>query len=304
MKFDTMTRMATTLDSLRCFCAAAKTLNFRMAARLVALTPTAFGQRIQKLEEAFDEPLFVRSTRHVRLTQAGLALLPAAEAALTSVDACVRAVKSPHAFMPTSLLVGTRHELGLSWVVPQIDALAAEHPWLTLNLYVGSGADLITRVRSREIDCAILSAPVNDPQLDALRLHEEEYALVAAPRLLKRQPLRTAEEASSHTLIDADDNVPLFRYFRDAKQAPALKFARLLRFGTIDAIRARTLAGAGIAVLPEYLVRADLKAKRLARLFPKVQLGSDYFRLVFRKDDSRRAALESLARSMSRVPLR
>ncbi len=43
--------MLPSIDSLRCFEAAARTLQFRSAARAVALTPTAFGQRIQKLEE-------------------------------------------------------------------------------------------------------------------------------------------------------------------------------------------------------------------------------------------------------------
>ena len=41
----------TPLDSLRCFVAAAEHLNFRTAARAVALTPAALGQRIRQLEE-------------------------------------------------------------------------------------------------------------------------------------------------------------------------------------------------------------------------------------------------------------
>lgn len=69
------------LDSLRCFAAAARLLNFRAAARTVALTPAALGQRIQKLEEELGAQLFRRTTRSVALTEAGLALLPAASSA-------------------------------------------------------------------------------------------------------------------------------------------------------------------------------------------------------------------------------
>ena len=44
----------------------------------VALTPAAFGQRIKQLEEQLGTSLFHRTTRSVRLTESGLALLPAA----------------------------------------------------------------------------------------------------------------------------------------------------------------------------------------------------------------------------------
>ena len=59
------------LDSLRCFEAAAVALNFRRAARAVALPPAAFSDRIRQLEDQVGEPLFKRSTRQVALTVAG-----------------------------------------------------------------------------------------------------------------------------------------------------------------------------------------------------------------------------------------
>src|SRR5262249_3578107 len=70
------------LESLRCFAEAARLLNFRAAARAVALTPAALGQRIQQLEGQLGRPLFHRSTRRVTLSEAGLALLPHAQRAL------------------------------------------------------------------------------------------------------------------------------------------------------------------------------------------------------------------------------
>ena len=72
----------------------------------------------------------------------------------------------------------------------------------------------------------------------------------------------------------------------------------------IEAIRARALAQAGIAVLPEYLVRKDIAAGRLAKILPNVTLISDWFRLVFRVDDPRRSIYEQIAKQMSEVPLK
>ena len=58
--------MLPSIDSLRCFQAAARLLNFRAAARSVALTPAALGQRIQKLEEQLGVVRALLTGEHVR----------------------------------------------------------------------------------------------------------------------------------------------------------------------------------------------------------------------------------------------
>ena len=298
--------MLPSIDSLRCFTAAAKLLNFRAAARSVALTPAAFGQRIKQLEEQLGAPLFQRTTRSVRLTESGLALLPAAERCLLAAGDCVRAGSGgSRALAPMDVTIGTRHELGLSWILPQLDTLMKVQPWLQLHLYFGSGADILMRVRSMEIECAVTSSRLTDPKLDSLRLHREDYVFVGAAALLEKKPLEKPKHAAAHTLLDTDIGLSLFRYFRDAPSGgDNLRFASVAHLGTIEAIRIRALAQAGVAVLPEYLVRKDLAAGRLARILPGVALLSDWFRLVFRTDDPRRSVYEQIAAQMSQVPLK
>ncbi len=292
------------VDSLRCFCAAAKFLNFRAASRSVALTPAAFGQRIKQLEDQLGAQLFVRTTRSVRLAPAGLALLPAAQRALGSLEDCARAVSPGGALPAMDIVVGTRHELGLSWVLPQIDRLKERFPSIEIHLYFGSGPDLVNRVRMLSLDCAITSTRLADPKLDAVRLHREDYVFVGSPALLDRVPLVKPEDAAKHTLVEVSDDLALFRYWRDSPKGVPLTFARLARFGTIEAIRQRVLAGAGVGVLPKYLVQQDLDAKRLRVVLPKVVPLHDYFRLVMRADDPRRSIFEAIAESMSSIPLR
>lgn len=289
------------VDSLRCFCAAAKFLNFRVASRAVALTPAAFGQRIKQLEDQLGAQLFVRTTRSVRLSAAGLSLLPAAERALTSMEDCTRAVGAELPAM--DVVLGTRHELGLSWILPHVDKLKELHPSIELHLYFGSGSDLVNRVRMMQVDCAITSTRLGDPKLDGLRLHREDYAFVGAPALLDRVPFGKPEDAAKHTLVDLDDDLPLFRYWRDAPKGVALTFGKLVRFGTIEAIRQRVLAGAGVGVVPKYAVQRDLDARRLRIVLPKVVPEHDYFRLVIRADDARRSVFDALARSLASFPL-
>jgi LysR family transcriptional regulator, glycine cleavage system transcriptional activator len=292
------------IDNLRCFLEAARARNFRRAAHAVALTPTAFGQRIKQLESQLGTPLFERTTRSVTLTEQGLALVPRAERCLVAADDCARVGRGATEHPPMDLTLGTRQELGMSWILPQRRRVMRARPWLNLHLYYGSGPDLLLRVRAVDIDCAVTSTAFSDPKLDSLQLHREDYVLVGSARLLRRLPLRRPEDGLRHTLIDASPDMPLFRYWRDAPGGgDRLRFGRASWLGSIAAIRHQVLEGAGVAVLPEYFVRHEIASGALTRVFPRVRLVHDYFRFVFRAADPRRALFESLAIDMRRVPL-
>ena len=293
------------LESLRCFVAAADQSSFRAAAQTVALTPAALGQRIKKLEEQLEVELFHRTTRRVELTEAGLALLPHARATLLAASEAVRAARGDKGPPPMDLVVGTRHELGLSWLVPLLPTLRERHPSVTFHLYFGSGQDLELRVRTGEIDCAVTSRQPTDPALDFVRLHREDYVFVASPQLLASKPLATPADARAHTLVDTTKELPLFRYWRDAPGgADSMEFGRLVTVGTIAAIEALVLAGEGVAVLPRYLVQPRLDAGLLAAVLGDVTCRNDWFRLIFRADDPRRGVYRALGETLLATPLR
>jgi DNA-binding transcriptional LysR family regulator len=293
------------LENLRCFAAAARLPTFRAAARAVALTPAALGQRIRQLEDQLGERLFERTTRSLALTPAGLALLPAVGSVFEAVDGCVRAVKGQGPAAPVELTVGTRFELELSFLLPNHDAVLAACPGLSLHYFCGSGPELLGRVRARELDCVITSARFGDPALASLPLHRETYAFVAAASLLRARPLRRLEDARAHTLLDVDSSLPLYRYWLDAAGGLAqIRFGRTWLVGAGAAMHRLLLEGKGVGVLPTYMVAPDLRRRRLRAVFPSVTPHFDHFRLVFRADDPRRGHFQRLAAGLMTVPLR
>jgi LysR family transcriptional regulator, glycine cleavage system transcriptional activator len=292
------------LESLRCFVHAAAQLSFRVAAKACSLSPAAFGDRIRRLEDELGAPLFERTTRKVTLTQAGERLLPQARRCLEDAERCRASVSSVE-LMPYELLLGTRFELGLSWVVPALAQLEKKHPERRLHLYFGDTADLLPRVLKGELSCMITSARLTTPGLSFARLHEEEYVAVATPGLMKQKPFATPSDAAQHKLLDLHADLPLFRYFLDARSGREVwQFGDVQYLGVIAAVRARVLEGAGIAVLPLYFVRQDLEKKQLVRLMPKTKLPSDWFRLVWRTGHARETELRQIASELSELPLR
>src|SRR5690242_4747713 len=124
-------------DSLRCFDAAATTLNFRAAAARVYLSPAAFSDRMQRLEAEVGASLFTRTTRHVALSEAGHRLLPVARQLLEGAERMRALGRAPERALPYELYVGTRYELGLSWLCPALRDLQLHRPERTLHLYNG-----------------------------------------------------------------------------------------------------------------------------------------------------------------------
>jgi LysR family glycine cleavage system transcriptional activator len=281
------------LDSLRCFDAVATTLRFRSAAARVHLSPGAFSDRIGRLEDSLGVKILRRTTRQVMLTDAGQRLLPVARRILLLVDHMPGTASEARAPLPYALTVGTRYEVGVSWLCALIDPLERRRPERT--------GDLVSRIERGDIDAAVISARLNSPRLAYAALHAEDYVLVGADRRLSSR-----EDARELTLVDIEPDLPLFRYFLDAQpDAEPWPFARVEYMGGIANVRQRLLSGGGrVAVLPTFFAKQDLVERRLHRLMPRVGLQSDTLRLVWRTDHPRQAELLALAHDLREFPLR
>ncbi len=291
------------IESLRCFASAAHHKNFRKAAREVGLSPAAFSDRIKRLEQLLDVRLFQRTTRSCSLTPEGERALGHAKAALDAARRCAdSASREP---VPFDLVVGTRFELGLSWLEPALERLGRQQPQRRLHLYFGDTDALSGALERGACDCFVTSARLSHPGWETAALHEERYAFVAAPSLLDGLPLAGHKDAARHTLLDLHRDLPLFRYFLDGRPSREVwRFARVHRLGTIAAVAAQARRGAGVGVLPRYFVEGDLGKRALVEPLPKAKLSQDYFRLFWRADHPRGDDLARLASDLRAVPLR
>ena len=175
------------LDSLQCFDAAASRLNFRAASAQVFLSPAAFSDRIKRLEEQVGAPLFVRTTRRVALTAVGQALWPRARVALEAARACLNAQAPDES--PYELVLSTRFELGLSWVVPALQSLEQARAHRTVHLHFADSKEMLSALKRGSIDCAVSSVRLVEGNLRYALLHEEKYVFAGA-HPLGGQPLR------------------------------------------------------------------------------------------------------------------
>ena len=245
--------------------------------------------------------VLTRTTRCVALTDAGQRLLPLTRTVLGLIDGMAGAATGDQLPQQYELVVGTRYEVGLSWLCPILGPLARKRPQRTVHLYNGSSKDLLAGLERGELDGMVASVRLSSPRLAYAALHDEEYLLVGG----------SAEPASPRGRAPADPGghqsrsaaVSIFPRRAGRRRAVAFRAGRVH-----GGHRQRPPPAAGgegrVGVLPTFFIKSDLAKGRLRRLMPRVRLRSDSLRLVWRAGHPREAELIALAHDLREFPLR
>src|SRR5215471_15060339 len=143
------------IRQLRYFIAVAEELNFSRAAERLHMAQPPLSVAIRQLEQELDTPLLTRTTRDVRLTEAGSAFLDGARATLAELDRSIVEARRASAGESGQLRVG------FSWgarfvTLPALgQAVPASHPEVELLTEEMWNARMPDALRSGHIDLAV-----------------------------------------------------------------------------------------------------------------------------------------------------
>jgi DNA-binding transcriptional LysR family regulator len=180
--------VAVELRHLRYFLAVAEELHFGRAARRLYLSQPSLSTQIRRLEDEIGTPLFERTTREVRLTEAGSVLLEHAGRVLIDVDEAVAAAQEAGAVLSGDLHLLSSH--GAQHAAERLLARFRErHPRVRTQVLLGHDARLLEALSAGRAHGAFVWELDQDSALETL-LVAEEPAGVVLPR--------------SHPLADLD----------------------------------------------------------------------------------------------------
>ncbi len=194
---------ALAIGPLRTFEAVARRLSFRAAAEELHLTQPAISRQIKALEDELGAALFLRGTRHVEITGAGLQLLRNVEPLLLRLDATVRQIRSAQRRQPVG--VTTFASFASMWLLPRLQAFQSAQPQADIRI---SATDKMADFDDLDIDLALRHCHPDDAPPGSVRLFDEVLTPVASPALLRRQPLKKVADLARHTLLEEDNQTP------------------------------------------------------------------------------------------------
>jgi DNA-binding transcriptional LysR family regulator len=253
------------LNELLVFAKVVQAGSFTSAARGLRMPKSTVSRKVSELEERIGAQLLQRTTRKLRLTEAGQAYYEHCARIVAEAEAAEQAVTRMQA-APHGLLRVTA-PLTFSLLGPLVAGFMKSYPEVQLELVC---SDRTVDLVEEGFDLAIRAGRLADSSLMARRLGSIERLVVAAPSYVQaRGAPRSPKELEKHDclLFGAGREGNVWSLNTGGRSVEVPIRARL-SVNEPDLLRALALAGAGIALLPNIVCTTDLADGRLQRILP------------------------------------
>lgn len=266
-----------TLASLRVFCLVAELRSFTAAAKRLDISPAMASKHIVHLEGQLSVRLLNRTSRSVSLTETGALYVDQARRALDALDEGNAAI-SETADNPTGLLkLSAPVWMASGWFAKVAHDYQLQYPEVQLDIDFSSRR--VNLVEER-FDLVLRVTHARHPGYIARALAPVTFALVAAPALLDRTGVPTSIDDLENRAFLAYGSVPpdgrLTWDWPGGRRT--IRWRPVLRSTNEGFLHLAAREGAGLAFLPEWLIRDDLDAGRLVRVLPgKTELNGRMF---------------------------
>lgn len=258
------------LDKLRPLAIFAKAIDhgsFRGAAAELRLSPSVVSHQISQLEEDLGVALIYRSTRKLRLTQEGAVLLEAARRMLAAVEPELAQLSASGNEPSGELNVTAPAVLSLSVLTEAIAAFAKKYPKVSLSIdFSDARRDII----DDGLDIAIRMGKRQRRSATQRRLFFVERALVASREYAAQQrPCNDPQELEAWDWIALTPvrKLPV-EFHHETEASVRINPKAKLTTNDAQALYRLARAGAGLAIVPEFLAAEDLKQDRVVNVLP------------------------------------
>jgi LysR family glycine cleavage system transcriptional activator len=251
------------LNAVRAFEVAARHLSFKEAAAELGVTNGAISLQIKNLEDALGAKLFDRRARTVTLTNEGqryfrsvrtaFRILKEATAEFRSIDRSILTVSCTPLFAS-------------QWLMPRLGSFQRQAP--TVDVRISTTNRLIDFARDR-IDLAIRHGLGRYPGLFTERLVDDDLIVVCSPRLIgdKKQRIRDADDLRQFAFLHEEHNDD-WRLWLAAAGVEGIDWPAGPVLSDSKAVINAAVAGDGMALLRESMIRSELRTGRLIRPLP------------------------------------
>lgn len=230
------------LNSLRMFDAAARHLNFRLAAEELNLTQGAVAQQVRRLETDLGHKLFLRHARGLSLTDTGRSYHSPVRQALALIEDATNCLAPAE----QKVTLSVPPSFAAKWLVPRLPEFEAAHPGIELRILA---EEALSDFKHDGIDLAIRLGPrPNDLDLQSECLsHMDLVAVTNQDMALTLGDTPTLEDLAEHTLIQDGHHY----WDQLLRNAGLTTQKRVLQFNQTALAMDAAMNGQGIALVPQ-----------------------------------------------------
>lgn len=237
---------------LMTFVAVAEILNFRRAAEAVGRSQPAVTKQINQLEEFLGVKLFVRSTRQVRLTPAGMELLERSKKLLAETSRLINDIQSQEGLSVGQVVASFSPTIAVSLTPRVLSVFERDYPGIRVLLREDLGAEMFAAVQTGSVDFGIGPYSRVPSSLDFRPIFQQEFFLILPKsHEIARRGHATVRELSELNLLCSAAGSTAREVLDQAALAEGLSIQpkyEALQYQTLFALAA---AGFGATVMPK-----------------------------------------------------
>lgn len=247
---------------MKVFVAVGELESFAGAARRLDMSPAAVTRAVSALEERLGVKLLLRTTRSVRLTEAGGRYLEDCRSILASIAEANEAAAGVNATPKGELAVTAPILFGKKFVMPSIVRYLQQYPEVDVSAYF---LDRVVNMVEEGMDVAVRIGQLPDSGLKALRVGKVRRMLCASPDYLARHGVPThPSDLHEHVVIATTNLSPRAGWRFGLTDEPTMvRMKPRLTVTSNDGAIAAACAGLGIARLLSYQVVEEIASGRL-----------------------------------------
>lgn len=247
---------------MKVFVAVGEEESFAAASRRIDLSPAAVTRAIAALEGELGVKLLARTTRNVRLTEAGRRYLEDTRNILASITEANEAAAGVNAAPKGHLSVTASVLFGRTFVTPCIVRYLQDFPEVDVSAFF---LDRVVNMVEEGMDVAVRIGHLPDSSLKALRVGQVRRLMVASPEYLAKHGVpEHPADLLTHTVISSTGLSPRVDWkFGAADDPTTVRMKPRLTVTSNDAAVAAAVAGLGVARLLSYQVGEELASGRL-----------------------------------------
>jgi DNA-binding transcriptional LysR family regulator len=256
------------LEAWAIFAKLVETGSFARTATELGLSTPTVSKAVARLEAKLGAALLNRTSRRLSLTATGRMASAGAARLLAEAEAAEAAALSEATQPRGPVRIAAPMSFGVAHLAPMLPALLAEHPGITIDLHLD---DAVVDLIGGGFDLALRIAALADSTLRTRRICGMRRLLVGAPAYFARagQPAHPADLAGHACLGYANLPQPgRWPFVNAAGQEVTVMTGGPLRCNNGEALLPAVLAGQGLAVLPEFMVWAQIGAGMLEAAMP------------------------------------
>ena len=246
--------------------------SFQGAARHLNLPRSSVSKKIRQLEESVGQPLLLRSTRQLKLTEVGQDLINRTTHLADVLSNMGDVIEATHTSIKGKVKISASALMGQQFILPLLKSLRETYPEVQLDLSLDDeNVDLL----ANRIDIAIRIGHLPDSSLIARKLGEKKWAWFASPQYINinGEPESPQHLKDHDCLVFSNDNIHMkhWPFQSEHGDTESIEIAPMIQTDNSRALVDMACTGMGIIMIEPLFIQQEIASGQLQPILSRWQ---------------------------------